>query len=836
MNRNTIFAASAVVLVVAALAGVAANRTRLTDYLTNRSSVAADGAGDAHAHEHSGGDDASHDHSAGTSNQHGQTPLEGHGHAHGGDRTAQITVWGDRFELFIEHALVVAEAPTTFITHISDMHTGEPRRQGPITFLLQHNLHDPIQHRVDRPSRNGIYTPELVFPEPGQWEIVLVIPHAGHDHTVQLPAIRVYSSTAEVAEAEMEAEPDGIAFLKEQQWQANMKVTRARAMESAHGDVVTIPETALIEQAQAWVVYVQLAGETFQRRQVTPCCRIDGVAEITSGLRAGEYVVTSGIFSVAAAEEAGAVDQHAHDDDHTHAGHSPGHAEQSHDHQTEPETHDHTHPVEISVSEDAGHNHGHDAVHLTQQQAWQFGLKVETVGPGAIAVMTKIPGEITFNADRVAHIVPQIPGVAREVPVRVGDQVQTGQPLAWLESSALGKAKIEYMAKLAEISCCAIELTRAEEIYHNTMKLLEMLKSSPALDALRQADLGPMGNNRSQLISAYAEYSLAKAAYEREKQLLEKKITSEEDFLKAETAFRKADAQYQSVRDSVAFSVQQELREAQRAQQVREIELKGAERNLYVLGLTQANVEKLEPLALGQTQQSSPSGSAACNDPNCPTCVQRAAEGMPDVDVEMENRKIAWHPLRAPFDGVVVEKHLSLGEAVKNDSEVFVVADLSTVWVELQVHRKDLPFVAKGREVTIDPGFGGERTEGHIEYVAPVVDPATRTALVRVVLDNESGQLRPGLFVTGIIDGRSTPAKTVVEKTAVQYVDDQPCVFVWDGHAYTQRPVQLGRADEEHVEIVSGLQPGERVVTQGSFYVKAESEKGAAGGGHGHAH
>ena len=188
-----------------------------------------------------------------------------------------------------------------------------------------------------------------------------------------------------------------------------------------------------------------------------------------------------------------------------------------------------------------------------------------------------------INTDRMAHIMPNASGVVRQVFKNVGEKVKTGEILAWLESSELGKAKVDYLAKWAELGCCSIDLTRAQQISDSTMGLLETLKSSPSLETLRQIGGVALDKNHTTLVSAYAELVLARSAYQREKSLFEKKISSEKDYLTAENALKKADAKYAATRDSIAFEIKRNLLEAQRAQQVRQIELKGAERNLYVL-------------------------------------------------------------------------------------------------------------------------------------------------------------------------------------------------------------------------------------------------------------
>lgn len=832
MNTKTKLLGSALVLAIVALAVTAANRPGLSGYIMSRSLLGY-GPDDSHdesdhsetgAHDQSASDDLAHDHS----------------HDDDTGTTSQITVWSGHLEVFIEHPYVVAGSPTKFITHVSDTEAREPRRQGPVTFVLRHESDDPITHAETGPARDGIYIPELTFPQPGQWDVSLLVGHDGHNHVVKLPRVRVYASQGEAEQSPPPVEIEGFAFLKEQQWEARTGIEPVGAHPIEGRDVISVPESALIQQGDKWVVYLQIAGETFRKTVVTPCCKENGFVEITAGLSEGQHVVTQGIAAVAAAAPD---DAHTHDDAHAEADHQhedtqDAHAEDAgavaahvHDDTQDAHTHD-----DVSAADDHAHEDG--VVHLTDDQARRFNICLSRVLPGSIDSIVRVPGEIAFNADRVAHIVPQIPGIAREVLKSVGDTVRAGEPLGWLESTALGQAKIQYLSKLSEISCCSVELARAEEVHHNTVKLLNALESSPTLEELRKTNDGPMGKNRSELVSAYAEYSLAKAAYDREKQLLERKITSQEEYLKAESAFEKTDALYTSARDSVAFAVEQNLREAQQTQQVREMELQGAERNLYVLGLTPAGIERLKYVGLGQTADANAPAAVTCSDPNCVECRKKAAAaGLPPVvDVNEENRKLAWYPLRAPFDGTVIQKHLSLGESAKDDSDVFVVADLSTVWAQLQVHRKDLPLISKGRQVTIATGSGIPEVRGVIDYVAPLIDPATRTAEVRVVLDNSSGALRPGLFVTGSIMAGDSHVGTVVAKSSVQYVGDRPCVFVYDGHAYTRREIVLGKADGQNVEVLSGIEQGELIVTEGSFHLKAEIEKGEAGCGHGHAH
>jgi len=179
-----------------------------------------------------------------------------------------------------------------------------------------------------------------------------------------------------------------------------------------------------------------------------------------------------------------------------------------------------------------------------------------------------------------------------------------------------------------------------------------------------------------------------------------------------------------------------------------------------------------------------------------------------------------------------------LGEVVSNASDIFVVADLTTVWLDLQVHQKDVALISKGQEVIVLAKSGVSETKGVIDRVYPVINGSTRTTVARVVLDNSARQFRPGMFVTAnvLVEKRST--EVVVAKSSLQSVDDITCVFVRDDHGFELRPVELGLSNDELVEVVSGLTAGETIVTKNSFRLKAELEKasGAGHAGHGHAH
>ena len=194
--------------------------------------------------------------------------------------------------------------------------------------------------------------------------------------------------------------------------------------------------------------------------------------------------------------------------------------------------------------------------------------------------------------------------------------------------------------------------------------------------------------------------------------------------------------------------------------------------------------------------------------------------------------------VRSPFSGRVIKKNIVLGEIISDAVEIFVVADLKTVWVDLDLFRNDADNIRKGQKVMITVSSQTQPIVAVIDYVAPLVDEKTRTTLARIVLDNQNEELRPGSFITAEIVTKKIRSGVVVARDILQNVGGQTCVFIQDDHGFEPRPVTLGRTNEKEVVITSGLHPGEMVVAKNGFRLKAALETGVGSGcsSPGHAH
>lgn len=186
------------------------------------------------------------------------------------------------------------------------------------------------------------------------------------------------------------------------------------------------------------------------------------------------------------------------------------------------------------------------------------------------------------------------------------------------------------------------------------------------------------------------------------------------------------------------------------------------------------------------------------------------------------------YELRAPFEGTIVERHVTPGEAIAADTNVFTLADLSTVWAEMAVNPQQLDEVRIGRTATVKAAAFDSSSTGRVSYVGELLGEETRSAVARVVLPNPDGVWRPGMFVNVAVEARRAGVTVAVSKDALQDVEGAASVFVQSDQGFVAQPVTVGRQDEHTVEVVSGLAPGQRYAAANSFVLKAELGKASA--------
>jgi len=346
-------------------------------------------------------------------------------------------------------------------------------------------------------------------------------------------------------------------------------------------------------------------------------------------------------------------------------------------------------------AEEAGEVHEEEEgqLHLSSTQIEAAGIQLAAAAPRELGTAISFPGEIRFDEDRTAHVVPRVPGVVEAVHADLGQAVKRGQVLAVIASQQISDLRSEQQA-------------------------------------------------------AQRRLELARLTFQREQQLWQERISAEQDYQQARQALQEAEIALANARQKVA--------------------------------------------AVG------PAGAG--------------------------NR----YELRAPFDAVVVEKHLTVGEVVDENSNAFTLSDLSRVWATFAVAPRDLLKVTTGRSVTVSAPDLGAEVEGTVNYVGSLLGEQNRAATVRATLANPNGAWRPGLFVNIAVSVERFNAAVVVPESALQTWEQQTVVFARTEEGFEARPVKAGRRDAGQVEITEGLAAGTQVAAAGSFVLKSELGKGSA--------
>ena len=191
------------------------------------------------------------------------------------------------------------------------------------------------------------------------------------------------------------------------------------------------------------------------------------------------------------------------------------------------------------------------------------------------------------------------------------------------------------------------------------------------------------------------------------------------------------------------------------------------------------------------------------------------------------NMSLSTYDITAPISGLVMARNASTGMAATEGTQLFEIADLSTLWVDLHVFGADAQHIRPGVPVTVTRLSDGATAKTLLERVLPGMATASQSTVARAPLNNADGLWRPGSAVTARITVGRQPVALAVPVGALQTVEDQDVVYVQEGDTYRTRPVKTGQRDATQVEILDGLKAGELVVVEQSFLVKADIEKSA---------
>jgi len=195
------------------------------------------------------------------------------------------------------------------------------------------------------------------------------------------------------------------------------------------------------------------------------------------------------------------------------------------------------------------------------------------------------------------------------------------------------------------------------------------------------------------------------------------------------------------------------------------------------------------------------------------------------IAVIESNESLVTYEVKSSINGTILELHMTAGELIGDETHAVLIADLSSVWAELNVYQKDLLKINVGNSVVITSPGSNLEFKGKIFYVSPTVNEGTRTSIARVNLGNTKGIWKPGLFITGRVKIDEYSVPVAVPKTAIGIMNGQSVVFVQTDEGFIPQPVKLGHTNSKSVQIITGLKAGQKYVSKNGFVIKSEIEK-----------
>lgn len=443
---------------------------------------------------------------------------------------------------------------------------------------------------------------------------------------------------------------------------------------------------------------------------------------------------------------------------------------------------------EHANSSEPSHSGGSAELSFPKDQQETMGLKLIAATKSPFESKVVLTGKIALNEDRVAHIFPQIDGVVDQVKVQFGQQVKKGDELIVIRSREIGQAKLALYQDRMLLQFAESKNLWTEEVTRNTNELIQAIRKNPSIEQLEtQFRERTMGEYREKLMTAYVNLYRSNMDLQRLSSLTESNAVPAKQRMAAEAAVNADQAILQASLEQIEQDVKrgallatQNLREAQ-------VKVSVAEANFNILGLSAAELGEIDPSKQGEA--------------------------------------LSFYPIRAPFDGTVIEKDVVLLERALPDRRILTIADLSSVWVEADIYEEHLVLLKElnGKQLEFRSASWPDRAfQAEIFFQGEIVEESSRTISMVAKADNQDGLLKPGMFVNVELPSLLTTPVLQVPPSAVLDYQGQNFVFVSTGpESFARRNVKIGRRSEIAFEVLEGIEAGDQVVTEGGFALKS---------------
>ena len=420
---------------------------------------------------------------------------------------------------------------------------------------------------------------------------------------------------------------------------------------------------------------------------------------------------------------------------------------------------------------------------LSSKQQEIAGLKVSETSSQPVPSGFQATGSLVAPPTHLLTVKSQIQGVVESVNVQVGEQVKRGQVLTVLKSQEAAQAQSAYHQ-------ASVELQLARDSLANTQKLVN-------LDDL----------TRRPVEQARQEVSAAQSQLETSRSL---ELSTQNTLSRLEKLLE------------IGISSQQQIDQARSTWEAAKASRNQAERDLKVAQSYFARQTKIQNQDLKATTEIAPA-RARIQAAEERLASARSALEVLGSDTGREGRVT----VTAPFSGVIQQQQVALGETVMMNQAMFELLDPSLLWLWIEVYETDIPALKTGQNVRLSVTAYPDRDfEGTVTYIDPSLDPTSRTSKAQVKILNPSGVLSPGMPAVVEVLTRTDDRQVVLPKDAVVRIQDQDSVYVEiEPGFFERRTVEVARTWSGKVAISGGLEPRERVVVQGAYYLKSEDLK-----------
>jgi RND family efflux transporter MFP subunit len=523
------------------------------------------------------------------------------------------------------------------------------------------------------------------------------------------------------------------------------------------------------------------------------------------------------------------------------------------------------------------------ALQLTQEQMELAEVRIEPAVRRSVADKLPVTGEVEPSADHLVMITPRVAGKIVSISAGVGDRVRTGQVLALLSSTDLAAAQAAYHQGVSRVRVAEANLRRQKDLgalgefgrpkldgargamvaaqgalneaeqeaaaAQNEVSQAQSERATAENEAVEaESDLVAVQSEvtaaRARLAQAKTQVNVTRTRRERQEILFNQGLTSKQDWEQSRAEDEKAHADVE-VAEAGVTQAEARVRAAQAhiasaRSAVKQAEAKIATTLARERQVTARRDAAREQLAIARQTLTREGKIYAGRYMTSKEIVEAEAslrQAVLERDTASQSVRLlggepgggSTLPLAAPIAGRVQERRVTLGQTVATDQALFTVANLDEVWVQLAVPPRDLCRARAGQRVELTADTApGRIFQGSVSYVGSAADEKTRAVKVRCTLANGSGLLRPGTFVRGSLITDQRQDRLTVPDMALEEHSGKPTIYVAQSGKSTSfevRHVKLGARGPGWREITEGLEEGEKIAVDGTFFLKSEALK-----------